>query len=300
MNIQLITPFDMQWIEGYRKVFNDCDFEVWATPTDSIVVPGSVRLFAWLNEDTVNEVNSVSSSQNTNIVFIRRYELFTSLVEKTNWKNVDAVIMVNDELAYLFKEATGITPHVVHNGVITDRWEFRNRRPGNKIAVVGFINKKKNLPFAIQVMAALPKDYELHIAGGVQDIETLIYLENIINDLGINVEFHGHIEDMDKWLDDKNYLLSCALSEGSPNNVLEAMAKGIKPVIHNWPGAKKQFDSDLVEGSGLVVNTVVEAVTSIMSSLYESERYRQHIEKNHGFGQFKIVRSIIHGLLEKK
>jgi hypothetical protein len=38
--------------------------------------------------------------------------------------------------------------------------------------------------------------------------------------------------------------LSTSLSEGNPNNVIEAMAKGIKPVVHAWPGAEDQFPED--------------------------------------------------------
>jgi hypothetical protein len=43
-------------------------------------------------------------------------------------------------------------------------------------------------------------------------------------------------EKMNEWLDSKNYLITTSISEGLPNNVLESLAKGIKPIIRDYPG----------------------------------------------------------------
>jgi hypothetical protein len=65
-----------------------------------------------------------------------------------------------------------------------------------------------------------------------------------------------------------DYCLSTSISEGNPNNVLEAMAKGIKPIVHAWPGVETQFDSDMIW------RTIDQAALSVVSETYESERYR--------------------------
>ena len=88
------------------------------------------------------------------------------------------------------------------------------------------------------------------------------------------VYIYGQLEpeEMNLWLEDKNYLLSTAISEGCPNNVIEAMAKGIKPVIHNWPGAKEMFPD-------LVFDTILEAKDMLSGYEYDSQNYRDRVEK---------------------
>jgi glycosyltransferase involved in cell wall biosynthesis len=77
---------------------------------------------------------------------------------------------------------------------------------------------------------------------------------------------------MDFWWEQCSYCLSTSLSEGNPNNVIEAMAKGIKPIIHNWPGAKDQFQDTF--------DTVEQALGQFAGD-YNSEQYRDWISKNY-------------------
>ncbi len=44
-----------------------------------------------------------------------------------------------------FEARTGIRPLVIYNAVDPEAWTYRERGHGKKIAVVGFINQKKNL-----------------------------------------------------------------------------------------------------------------------------------------------------------
>lgn len=290
MKVQLITPFKMQWLDGYRKVFSDCELRVTKTPE---VDGAQVYLFMWLNQDTVNFINN-NPKQGVYIVWCRRYELFTEWPEQLDWSKVDTAMAVNHFIGKKLSDRINRPVEVILNAVSSDKWAFKNRQPGKKIAMVGYINQKKNFPLAMQIMAALSKDYELHIAGGVQDQATVEYINEIAKNTGRSVTAYGQVDNMDEWLEDKDYLLSCAISEGCPNNVLEAMVKGIKPVIHNWPGAKYQFPSDLR------FDTVEEAVSVITSSEYDSAKYRRFIEESNGEGQYTLIRELVDKLLGLK
>jgi hypothetical protein len=65
--------------------------------------------------------------------------------------------------------------------------------------------------------------------------------------------------------------------EGNPNCIIEALALGIKPVVHNFPGSKGQFHEESM------FNTIEEAVKIITSKDYYSKDYREYAEQNYNF-----------------
>jgi len=279
MSIQVVNPLKMQWESGYKDIFPCSTWNT--TPQEGY----ETNLFMWCDKATVDFINKSEGVKN--IVFIRRYEWFAGFWRALDFSKVQAFIFVNDYFAAQFEKITGIKPYVVYNGVTPEKWAYKQRKHGNKIAVVGFINQKKNLPLAMQILAALPEGYTLHLVGEVQDYATMDYIDNLSKSMKRKVYFYGRIDEIDLWLEDKNYLLSTAISEGCPNNVIEAMAKGIKPVIHNWPGAREQFGE-------LVFDTVSEAV-SMMSpeSPYESGIYRGIVEQRFGLNNYLKVKEIV-------
>lgn len=286
MKIEIITPFKMQWIDGFKNVLKGHIVEVMDSPTDSL---SNVKVFMWCNQDTINFINK-NNKICRYIVFLRRYELYSVAWETLQWDKVDEIIVVNDFIADEFAKLTKKIPHVIYNGIYPDgKWKFKERKHGKKIAMVGFINQKKNYPLAVQILAALPEDYEIHLAGKVQDIATMDYVDNLVRDMKRKVYLYGHISRMDMWLEDKNYLLSTAISEGCPNNVIEAMAKGIKPIVHNWPGSKQQFGE-------FCFNTISQAVSMMLpESPYQSQVYRDMVLEKFGIGNYLAAKKIILG-----
>ncbi len=288
----MVSPFKMQWLKGYTKIFEDNDWEVSITKAP-IKDCDDLMIFHWCNEDTFRFING-SPKNSRYIVFVRRYEYYSQVIESLNWEKVDKVIMVNDYLAKGFEERTGVKPTVIYNGVDVNDWTFQEKTHGKKVAVVGYINQKKNLPLAIQIMQKLPDDYSLHLAGAIQCGATVDYLNNICRSMKKRFYFEGEIGNMNFWLKDKNYLLSTAISEGSPNSVIEAMAKGIKPVVHNWAGSREQFGD-------CVFDTVEEAVQMLLpSSDYDAIMYRNRVKRYFGWSNYERVYALATEGLTKK
>ena len=81
-------------------------------------------------------------------------------------------------------------------------------------------------------------------------------------------------EDVQGFLRDKSFALCTSVVEGHPNALLEAMAVGIKPIIHNFPGAKELFPPELV------YNTPEEAI-EILLGKYNAQEYRYYVEAHY-------------------
>jgi glycosyltransferase involved in cell wall biosynthesis len=298
MRVQIVTPVRMQWVSAYEDYFKGLGWEVdICDVAKDVGMPKQpdIYLLMWLNDDTVSFLNSGWVPDIPKIVFIRRYEFYTHAIERTNWKNVAEVVMLNSYFADGFEAVTGKKPNIIHNCVDLGKWTYNRKEHGSKIAVVGFINQKKNLPLALLILNECPKNYELHLAGDIQDGVTMDYLDNMAVALKLNkrVFLYGPVEDVNDWLKDKNYLLSTSISEGCPNNVIEAMAKGIKPVIHNWPGSDMMF-------KGFTFNTVGEATDMLMpDSSYNSASYRERVKNAFGENICNDIAQLISAVFKK-
>ena len=134
MKVDIITKYPMQWLKGYKEVFPNC--EIFDNPYKSIPVEEdrSAMLFMWCDKEAIEFLKKDNACGSKVIVFVRRYEYYTSAIEEMDWSKVDAVIMVNPYLARGFEERTGIKPHVVYNGITPDDWRYRERKHGGKIA----------------------------------------------------------------------------------------------------------------------------------------------------------------------
>jgi len=72
------------------------------------------------------------------------------------------------------------------------------------------------------------------------DVRTMLYMEHMIAEMGLqdNFQFEPWQDDVNAWLEDKDYYISPSILETYGMSIVEAMAKGIKPVIHNFYGDK--------------------------------------------------------------
>ena len=237
----------------------------------------------WANEMAVEITNKLPKDEKKIICRLHRYEAFTPFVQKINWNNIDKLILVADHMKeVLEKYQSNIYKliedriEVVPNGLDLNRFQFRVRRPGFNIAVVAHINHRKEPAMWLQVIGMLKKvdeEYTLHIAGDFQDPTYAHYFYYFIKNAGLekNVKLYGWVEDVNAFLEDKNYLLSTSIHESFGYNIAEAMAKGIKPIIHNYAGAKTQWPEKLV------YNFIFE-IPNLLSEEYNSLSYRTYIE----------------------
>jgi len=287
MKIGLVTPWPNVWVPMFEAEIKGRGHEFRLFHPHDIVPGGDAYIHGWSISSPVDGAR--------NVMFMRAYEIYEQgLLEKIQWDLVDHAICVSGFMGGLLAEwlhgeghETPVT--VIPNAVDTNRWTFKNREFNGRLGMACHIHWKKNLPLALQICAALPEGTELHIAGEMQDKATGVYLHEAGRAMRRKIVLCGQLphDHMDRWWEQFGVCLSTSIREGNPNNVLEAMAKGIKPVVHCWPGAEEQFP-------GQVFRTVSEAAEMILAPA-KSEHYRAFVEERHGLLNISRVVDIAEG-----
>jgi glycosyltransferase involved in cell wall biosynthesis len=297
MRVLLYTSWGNRWKESTSKAFESLGWETeWCSGEGKTQVP-DIIFSMWANEFVINCQEHLPRVPI--FTYIRHYEVFTDLPRFINWDKIKGVFFcakhVQDIANAKWPGLRKVPQYLVLNWMDTDEWLMRDNPVQNKkIAMVGRINAVKNFPLALQVMKALPEDYTLDVAGANQDESLLWYLQNFLdqnNMLEYRVNFHGHVDDIKGFLQDKTYILSTSYREGCPMNVLEAMSMGLKPIVHNWIGSKDIFGE-------YVWDSIKEAKKQITEGSYDPDEYREFVKKNHGTGNANRLASIVTGLLQ--
>ena len=238
---------------------------------------GDVIWLEWANEVAIIATNYKGIKDKKVIVRLHRYEAFTYSPKQINWSVINRLILVAPHMKGILKETIPdiekkVKIKVVYNGLDLDKIPFKEREAGYNITLVGYINHRKNPTIALQIMKKLvdrDKRYILHIAGSFQDRCLQDYLMYMIDEMGLqdNIKYYGWIDDMEGFWRDKNYLLHTSIHEAHSYATMQGMAKGIKPIIANFRGAKELYPKYAI------FNTIEEAVNIITDKNYYSNAY---------------------------
>lgn len=190
--------------------------------------------------------------------------------------------MVTNHLRYLLpvKLPREVEVRIIENGIDVTKFNFKERGKGFNIGVIADIIPRKNPVLLLQIIDRLVKidqRYKLYVAGAFPDELIKLYWDYAIKELHLeeNVIFDGWQTDINEWLEDKNYILSTSIHESFGFNIAEAMVKGIKPVIYNFPYAKEIWDQKYL------FNTIDEAVAMITEDNYTSNEYHEVIKQRY-------------------
>ncbi len=221
-----------------------------------------------------------------NIVRLHRFEAYQNWPSQVRWENIDTLITVGNSFVKdaLLKQVPDIESRTrvvtIPNGVNLDKFKFIERQPGKNLACVGYLNMRKNAVLLLQCMQKLhyiDPEYKLFFAGTFQDPMLEQYIRHIVQVLELTdvVFFDGWQEDINSWLENKHYIVSASIAESQGMGLLEGMACGLKPVIHNFPGASQIFPSEFL------FNISEEFCEQILSDIYEPRKCRRFVEENY-------------------
>ena len=221
------------------------------------------------------------------IVRVHGYEVHSGFIPQVNWKRVDNVIFVADYLRQMaLQQAPDLNQHclthIVPGGVQVEEWTVAEGKQGSKIAMAGYINQKKNIPLALDILYAAKRErpeLELHICGERQDSREWVYIQTKIQELGLvvgrDVFFEPWQTNLNAWYADKDYYLSTSREESLHYALAEAMAAGLKPVVHCWRSSRDFYPSEYI------FRTIEEALPLLLQkpTATDRQKYRNWVSK---------------------
>lgn len=240
----------------------------------------------WANELAVAITNASHLIEGKRVICrLHSYEVFTNFINEINWSSIGNLIFVSEKVRDIaIKRNPKISEkvkniHLIPNGVPLAKFPMVERKKTKNIAYLGYVNYKKGGQLLMHAFKAIhdhDPGYKLYIAGEIQDLRYVYYYEEFIssNRLQGSIFFDGWVDDVNSWLRDKAYIISTSLFESHPVGVMEAMATGVKPLIHNFPGAKDIYPKEYVW------NDIEDLVRMVRSTAYSPNKYRKYIEEN--------------------
>jgi len=249
-----------------------------------VMKSSDISWFEWCTDMVVEASKLPKVSKN--IVRLHRFEAYNNWPSRVRWENIDILITVGN--SFVKDALVGQVPDIenrtrlvtVPNGVNLDRFKFINRGRGKNLACVGYLNMRKNPMFLLQCMQKLhyiDSGYKLFFAGNFQDPMLEQYIRHMVSALKLSdvVFFDGWQVDMNSWLQDKHYIVSSSIGESQGMGILEGMACGLKPVIHNFPGAREIFPTEFL------FSISEEFCEQVLSGTYEPLRYRKFVKESY-------------------
>ena len=213
-------------------------------------------------------------------------EVWAGQASAVDWTKVDGAIFMAKHIKDIVN--VGSTPwKLIKPGIDTNKFTLKtkvNDTPVRRIAyVVGDrrIWDVKRLDIAFQVLKDLmisgQQIWQLHIRGTYSSHEQYNsyckYLEKDLKLEGHVFWYPNRVDDMNTWLEDKDYFLLPSTKEAFSYATAEAMSKGIKPIINDWEGSKDNWAPFVCETQG-------QMLFEFLKGKYEPEIYRQYVIDN--------------------
>ena len=282
LNDKFVRRYEEYFQIKYETIFFTLNLEESRYYISKILEHSDVCFFEWAGSPLIFASYSQLAINKPIITRIHRYEVYTNTLKGINWNAVDDVIFIADHIKTKFEKTVNINKNklrLIHNGFETEKFTFKYHSKGYNIAYVGDLSYRKNIQLLMLIMKKLKNintDYKLYLTGKFENDEYRDYIYHMIHELNINenVIFEGYVPDIDKWLDEKDYIICSSTSEGHISSIQEAMLKGIKPIIYNYEGAEEIYPKHYLW------NELEEAVNLIIEERYESMEYRKLIENN--------------------
>jgi tetratricopeptide (TPR) repeat protein len=255
---------------------------------------------AWFDGggDLLVEVSRAPQAGKT-IVSLRHGDVSGDWVREVRWENVDILMQLGGPAV-----AEALLEHVpdirnrtrlvaIPHGIDLNRYAFRRRPRGKDLACMGRLSLETNPAFLLQCMQKLhyiDPGYRLFFAGRFESPALEQYVRHMVRTLGLAgvVSFAPYPADLNAWLADKHFIVSSGMGEGQVQTLLAGMAAGLKPVVHNFPGAETLLPPECL------FNISEEFCEQVTARQYDPPMYRRFVEDRYPIvEQLKQVNGIL-------
>lgn len=233
------------------------------------------------------------------VVSLRHSDVCGDWIKAVCWENVAILMQLGTAAveAALIEHVPDIRNRtrlvVVPHGIDTQRYAFRQRARGKHLACLGPLSVETNPAFLLQCMQKLrylDSECRLSVCGRFDSPVLEQYVRHMVQTLGLTdaVSFSSSVGDLEAWLADKQFIVSSGMGEGQVETLLQGMACGLKPVVHNFPGAEALFPRECL------FNIAEEFCEQVIGREYDPRSYRCFVEDRYPIAeQIKQVHDIL-------
>lgn len=138
------------------------------------------------------------------------------------------------------------------------------------------------------------------MAGSTQGAHLQVFFEHMLPRLPFRVQLHGWVEDMPRWLADKDYILSSSYFESFHYAVAEGMARGLLPLVYNWPGSENCYPAEVRFDTLEECVQVMRRHREAREPLERARSLRQNLMDRFNLGrQLADTRTFLESILER-
>ena len=224
------------------------------------------------------------------VVSVHRSDVRDRWAQDVLWENVDVLAPIGSRAVEeaLLQQTPDLCRRTriaaVPHGVNLRRYVLRRRDRGKHLACIGCLTMEANPAFLLQCMQKLhylDPGYKLFFSGAFESPMLEQYVRHMVRTLDLTevVFFEPHPRDLNAWLSDKHFVVAGGIGANQVENLLAAMACGLKPVIHNFPGAAELL------GPAYLFNIAEQFCEQVLSGDYQPRQYRRLVEQRYPLEQ---------------
>ena len=212
---------------------------------------------------------------------MHRFELDRHYNE-IKWNNVDSVLFISEAMERKFHEKGDYhgKTYVTYDNLNFDNFPLIQKEKTMQIGMLGNIEPRKGVLDFIKHFGNMNlSDIKLSIAGKAKDTKYYGEIKEYIseNNLENKIFIEGYVEDLNKWYNSNDCIISNSENEGTQTSIVEGVATGCWAISRNWDGS-----DEIVDSKGIFSN--FEELKKCLERFYhwtEIER-KQHIENSRG------------------
>lgn len=251
----------------------------------------------------VSQAISIAANR-ARIVLLSPEDFNSAYLNQIRWDQIDLLGLPSGASAEVVSELSGADSFVGQTFILPpstniEAIEFKQRKTGKKMAALGPWNLKRNPMFllqCIQKLYYLDPDVRLYLAGEFEDPQLERYIQYMIEEMDLDtvVFLDPTPKNLNRWLRDKQFIVSTSIDSEGIENVHAGMAAGLKPVVHRFCDAEEFMDKQWLF-------TLAEDFCQLVgSSCYQSHQYRQFILDHFDPGKICGLLDQVMQLVERK